>query len=349
MSAPPTKALPARSRTAMTRVLAERDRFETLKELSSQALFFDKDAPSTRQHRACTRANFEYFMELEYSVAPEDYSAMYDISTITERTKEFLAVYALSAEARMGRRLKASILMSRKQDLFWWIVRFIPSFYTMYLAWHLETEAYIHMIAIVEDLPTHRLKKNDLGDVELSLFYGAVLAKRSHVLDWQQHYTVWVSLYITGTRPGSITVCPGYERGAELGLGIRRTEDETLRWSDVDWIRFDNGIGVRVTLRYLKMYRRPHKRYTAETSRYFTFVPTTGTRFEFDVSVLLFALAQSRGLFQDSVEEVLNDQSPIRVNTTIAQQAVFVNVDRVENIEADQPMGESLLNIKLIL
>lgn len=53
-------------------------------------------------------------------------------------------------------------------------------------------------------------------------------------------------VYLTGIRPGSFTVSKGYEKGAPLGDGsMHRTEDETLRWSDVEFRRTERGLVVR--------------------------------------------------------------------------------------------------------
>jgi hypothetical protein len=80
------------------------------------------------------------------------------------------------------------------------------------------------------------------------LFYQA-LSKYTRGRDnWKQNYLMWVLMYLTGIRPGSITVAVGYEEGATLGdgrEGAARAQDETFRWSDCEFRRTDDGIIVK--------------------------------------------------------------------------------------------------------
>lgn len=117
--------------------------------------------------------------------------------------------------------------------------------------------------------------------------------------NWKQHYAAWLLSYITSVRPGSITVSPGYERGAELGAAhLRREDDETLRWQDVTFFRMEGveGISVRISFGYLKNSRDLHRQCQQDGQKKPTFLPTRGAKYELDLSAILLGLAFSRGL-----------------------------------------------------
>jgi hypothetical protein len=70
---------------------------------------------------------------------------------------------------------------------------------------------------------------------------------------------------VTAVRPGSFTVCPGYEAGSIVRRlddlnAILRKEDETLRRKDVDFVRYDHGIGANITYHYMNNHRNPYAR-----------------------------------------------------------------------------------------
>ncbi|KXT09676.1 hypothetical protein AC579_9988 [Pseudocercospora musae] len=50
-----------------------------------------------------------------------------------------------------------------------------------------------------------------------------------------------------------VPVYPGYENGAEMGDGIVRPANKTLRWKDITFIKLDGieGIPVQITFRFL--------------------------------------------------------------------------------------------------
>ena len=116
--------------------------------------------------------------------------------------------------------------------------------------------AYIHLVAEQFFLQSSRSDKYKLTDSELSLFYEAIMEKTDEDIDnTKQHFIAWLLAYFTAVRPGSITVCKGYEKDASSGSyddGKIRPEDVTLRWSDLKWVRYPHGIGVSFTFRFLK-------------------------------------------------------------------------------------------------
>ncbi|KAI8938642.1 hypothetical protein NX059_004512 [Plenodomus lindquistii] len=62
----------------------------------------------------------------------------------------------------------------------------------------------------------------------------------------------------------------------------------------------------------------------------------------------MFALACERGLFEGSLDDLLDDdQSFLRVNEDIAEQAVFVAADTEGRLVPEKPMGSNALNLKL--
>jgi hypothetical protein len=138
-----------------------------------------------------------------------------------------------------------------------------------------------------------------------------------------------------------------------------------LRWSDVQFVRMDMGIAVRLTFRFHKGYRNPQKENApVDATRTFTLLPTRSERFEFDLSLVLFALAHERGLFVGSLEEVLaGEEYEIPVVPRVNRQAVcrpyrclhyftdifqvFLSANQAGELEVDHPMQTQALNEKL--
>lgn len=170
------------------------------------------------------------------------------------------------------------------------------------------------------------------------------LPKRQHLADFRQ-------VYITGVRPGSFTVCPGYEKGADLGQGLKRPEDETLRWSDIAFFRYPDkdGIAARVTFKFLKNQRNPYTNHMIEGKKVFTFLPTQGDKYELDPSAVLLALAYSRGLFPfKTIEELhADDRFYVPTKPDVEKQAVFVTANQANEIDISGAMREPSLNPKL--
>ena len=49
--------------------------------------------------------------------------------------------------------------------------------------------------------------------------------------------------------------------GSSLSLAddsMVREEEETLRWRDIEFVRFPHGIEVKIEFRFLKQQRDPH-------------------------------------------------------------------------------------------
>jgi hypothetical protein len=133
---------------------------------------------------------------------------------------------------------KIGILTQRKDNLYWWALRFIPDFIRIFQTWDTQTYSHIHFLAIKNSLRTTSLEKHNLTDIELELFWNYTKSKRDANL--QQHYLAYLLSYITSIRPGSISLGDGYEK--DTARGIER--DQTMRWSDIDFFNTTDGRGV---------------------------------------------------------------------------------------------------------
>jgi hypothetical protein len=241
---------------------------------------------------------------------------IWNSATIIERTKQFLGGLAVTSNGLFTTKIKASSLWIAKHCVYWWAVRFIPDFSTVYHDWHARTVEHVHYIATKEGLSTEFHEKHNLTDVELALIFQHIMQIEYGVDNMKQHFVAMMLAWTTSARPGTFTVSKGYGQGVETGIAdIVRKAAQTLYWKDVDFRRLDDGtIAARVTLRYHKGYRNPHAEETlVDSSRKFTFMPTVGTRYEFDLSLLLVGLAWNRGLFSayDSLAEIINGEDAV--------------------------------------
>jgi len=256
----------------------------------------------------------------------------------------------------VGQNIKAGVLYHHKFALYWWAIRFMgDKFGSIYGTWHTQLDSHIQYLARIYELETGTREKNLLGAPELQIMYRQLFRLQAGLDNWKQHYAAWLLVYVCGVRPGSITVCPGYEAGAEMGVpGMFREQDETLRWNDVTFFRLDGveGIAVSIHFKYVKGQRNPHTQALIPEKKVFTFIPTRGSRYELDVSAVFLALAFSRGLFPAeyrTLEDLHNgDEKFVKTVPKVAKQAVFVASEGItSDIRVETPMRESALNEKL--
>jgi hypothetical protein len=196
-----------------------------------------------------------------YGIDSTDPSSVWNIEIILQRSKEYVSGIFSYAVGRIKDKVKAGQLYQAKEAIYWWAVRFIPDFPAIFPQWNREIMALIQLTAVSEDLSVAFRPKNDLGDLELAMFYSTIRRETVGVDNWQQHFVAWMLSYITAARPGSFTVGPGYEKGASLGLQQTtkvRAEDETLRWQHCQWFYTGDSIGVPVRFYFIKGYRNPH-------------------------------------------------------------------------------------------
>lgn len=302
------------------------------------------------QRRETARANFEECIRTVFEKT--NVKDIWAVDTFIDYSKQFLDAMAQLSEGKIGQKIRTDVLWQHKEALYWWAVRMIKTFTAIYAGWHSETVSQIHLLARKYNLEQGHRPKPTLGSTELVLFYRQLFSFFDGLDNWKQHYTAYALVYVTGVRPGSFTVCPGYEKGASLGTGnLVRPIDETLRWSDVEFFRFENveGIAARITFKYLKNQRNPYTKQLVEGKKTFTFLPTRGERFEFDLSAILLALAFSRGLFPFQTLEELHACENVYIPTVakVASQPVFVAADHSGDIDVNTAMREYSLNPKL--
>lgn len=89
----------------------------------------------------------------------------------------------------------------------------------MWQPWHEEVSRHIRLVAVQESLSTRywNWKKNNLSDTELVLIFRYIREQRNGVANLKQHWAAMLLDWLTGARPGSFTVCPGYQKGASTG------------------------------------------------------------------------------------------------------------------------------------
>lgn len=82
----------------------------------------------------------------------------------------------------------------------------------------------------------------------------------------------------------------GYAAGDPTGVpGVVQTEHQTMRWRDCEWFRIPSGeIAVKLTFRFDKGERNQYEPGIRPAARTFTFLPTKGTRYEFDLALIMF-------------------------------------------------------------
>ncbi|OAG05100.1 uncharacterized protein CC84DRAFT_1260348 [Paraphaeosphaeria sporulosa] len=349
--APPRAKLSANDKRKWDRLKADSEKVKELRAAVQASEFYDYSSPTVVDSRARARARFEEYVEEQFNVS--DIEGIWNSATITDRTKEWLGALAASQTGTIEAKMKASTLWIAKQAIYWWCTRFILDFSTVFHAWHNKTSAHIHYIAVTEGLGTTFLEKNNLSDVELSLFFQHIMRQSYGVQNYKQHYVAMLLAWTTSARPGTFTVSKRYHKGARTGIeGTVREVAQTLYWKDVAFRRLEDGdIAVRVTLRYHKGYRNPHATGAHfDPSKTFTFLPTLGSRFEFDLALMLTGLAWNRGLFvgYQSLEAVLDGEEEfLRTNAEIEEQAVFVQATRAGGIDVSKPMRMDALNTKL--
>lgn len=281
---------------------------------------------------------------------------MWNLATINERTKDVIFLYASQATGKIGEKPKAGVLFQLKGCLLWWIMRFVKGFDTVSSEWHSYNTAAIHKAAHTYKFETAWLKKNNLTDAELSLFWAVIekpQASMTNLENWKQHYVAWVMMWVTSARPGSLTVGYGYEAGSPIAQDQLRSDDETLRWKDLEFFRVPSesggGIGIKGIFRWQKGLRIPHQQKRKSPDRRFTILPLHANRYHLDLALLLTSLAFSRGLFHyKSLWELFNgDEVNIQQVGAVSKEAVFLAYDQAGVSPAHKPMHENSLNPKL--
>ena len=168
--------------------------------------------------------------------------------------------------------------------------------------------------------------KNDLSGVELDLFFKRLFRLSSEAE--RQYYMMYVLVYLCGARAGPLPVGIGYEKRADMGNGFRRSETQTLRWSDCCFCRIEDGssnaLGVKVTRPYIKGYQQEFNR--KECNKVWKICVNAGQRFEFDFAQLSALMTFERGPFINvhTIENLLFGSAVPVVDLEVKKEAVFV-------------------------
>ncbi|KAF2002156.1 hypothetical protein P154DRAFT_574468 [Amniculicola lignicola CBS 123094] len=346
---PPAKKASERFRRGFAGLAANPEKIKELQENAEKSKFFDGGA---RQRREAARTLFECFVQEVYGFdKPED---IWNKDRFVSLTKQFIQGIALTAKGKFGDKIKAATLWGYKHAIYWWACALVKDFHLIWQSWHEEVSRHIHMIAVHESLSTQSWKKVNLSDVELVIIFKFIMEQQHGVANYKQHWAAMLLVWLTAARPGTIVVGEGYQKGASLGRPDKtRPVDETLRWSDVDFIHMMGGIAVRITFRYNKGYRNPHQEgapVSANVSRTFLFLPSRGERLEFDLPIILFGIAYERGRFRRTIEEILGTPPSevfLEKVPDVNSQAVFVASNQAGTLDPSQPMRLAALNPKL--
>lgn len=371
---PPNKAKKPRKAAQLDVILKDKEGMKKMREEAAAAIWsvtlrsrsrlsfshtinnrYDGDSPAVRARRTAARENYEYIARGQLGNEEATNEEIYNIDTVIETTNDYLGAVLKVAVGKLERKLSAHQLYQHKQAIYWWLIRFIPDFATIAARWHLETSSYIHFLAQRESLSVQRYEKNNLTDTELCLFFKLMTSDTADMENTKQHYAAWLMVYISAVRPGSFTVCPGYAKGDLMATNslvqFKRPEDETLRWRDVKFVKFENGVGVRITFHYVKGHRDPYKKKMIDGKRIFTFPPTRSNRYELDLSAILLGIAFSRGLFKEKTIKALHSGystgNEIPQVPAVSKEAVFLSKGPKNTLNRDKPMSEYALNPKL--
>ncbi|KAK7180359.1 hypothetical protein DPSP01_013128 [Paraphaeosphaeria sporulosa] len=349
---PPRAKISSKFKRGFANLAENQEKIAIIRENAQKSKFFDGSAPSTRKKREQARALFEAFVEAtNEDLGPEDASMIWRNDCFIQRSKEFLEGLLNVSKGKFSEKIQAHTLYGYKHALYWWACVLVDDFRLIWHAWHVEIIRHVHYLAVNEGLSNERWQKNNLSDGELALIFQQIMDQRYDVPNLKQHWAAILLAWTTAARPSSFAVAVGYEKGASLGIpGKFRADDETLRWSDVNFVHAKGGIAVQVTFRFHKGYRNPLQEKSKDASRTFIFLPTRAERLEFDLALILLGLAVERGLFVSSIEDILAGGDGgvfVEKHTHIARQAVFVAAKQNGDIDPEKPMNTRALNDKL--
>jgi hypothetical protein len=118
---------------------------------------------------------------------------------------------------------RVDALLDCKAVLLHWAWDYIENFYAIYPLWDREIKNHIVGIGNHLKLETKHYVKNNLADSNISLFFRQLWKYRHGLDNWKQRYLAWNLTYMTGVRPSSITVAPGYEKDSQTGCLARKS------------------------------------------------------------------------------------------------------------------------------
>ncbi|KAK6429522.1 hypothetical protein LTR95_014330 [Oleoguttula sp. CCFEE 5521] len=347
---PPRVKRNAKAVENLRRVMEDSAAVEEIRHAGRGLLFFDAQSPAIKRRREAARYVFEEYVEMKLGRENLKSEEMWNSATFVEYTWQCLISMAKYAKGKIADKPKAGILYQQKQGMYWWAVRLIPDWTSIYPRWHQISNAAIAKATLMYDFSSVWREKNNLTDLELNLFWDYINKVQDGRENWKQHYVAWVLVWISAVRPGSFTVCPGYEKGALRADGTKRTVDETLYFRDLQFFRTeDSGIGVKITFRYSKGFRNPASQKNVEGTRVVTIFPLNGRRHHLDLALLLTSLAWSRGAFTAASVRELYESNLLflPMNSEVAEQPVFVASNQASDLIPTRAMTEIQLSPKV--
>jgi hypothetical protein len=98
--------------------------------------------------------------------------------------------------------------------------------------------------------------------------------------------------------------------------------------------------------KYIKGCRDGYVKDYLKKSRSFPYLPSKSPRLELNATLIILAIAIIRGLF--TLDYVLTvDNKWLKTDNAVNDQAVFIAADRAGSLDANTPMRENALNLKL--
>jgi hypothetical protein len=159
--------------------------------------------------------------------------------------------------------------------------------------WSLDTSALLDKLANEKDFGSVSRKKVYFGITELRLLFSAICGMQYNRASYKQHYTLWVVMFMTGARPGSLPLSKGHEKTLQC-----------LLWEDIQFIRpsDQSGIAVLITLKWTKGHRNAVRDGDAalKGSQFFISQCRDAINVVADPTWMLLQLAIDRGLFKSS-------------------------------------------------
>jgi hypothetical protein len=73
-----------------------------------------------------------------------------------------------------------------------------PTFSTFRTEFHTRVSRHIRLIAVEQELSIEHRQKNNLGTLELQMFYDQIKLENRGLDNLKQHYVAWVLAFITG-------------------------------------------------------------------------------------------------------------------------------------------------------
>jgi len=263
-------------------------------------------------------------------------------------------IHTLAEELDTGhisssKKTNVGVLHSLKYGMTWWLVRFIPHFDNLFTHWQRTIYSAIHKATLDYNFETEFREENDLTDAELTLFWQQLQKTETGTDNLKQHFCIYLLVWIKSARLGSFTVCDGYEKGSTTAPRVIRQADETLRWEDLEFFRFEDAIALKITFRFRKGHRDPNRAGAIDAKRTFTVLPVNGDRYHLDLAMVMTSLAFYRGVFKCStVEELYNGKEKyIPRNEDMNSAPVFLKADKAGMLVDGVPMHEREINPKL--